>query len=37
MKQTKEHSKQRNTNKNKLMYQQIHKKETIQNIMNILI
>ena len=33
----KEHSKQNNTNKNKFIYQQVHKNETSQNIMNILI
>ena len=34
---TKEHSKQSNTNKIKFIYQQIHKKDTLQNISNILI
>ena len=34
---TKEHSKQSSTNKIKFIYQQIHKKETLQNITNILI
>ena len=37
MMRTKEHSKQSNTNKIKYIYQQIHKKETLQNITNILI
>ena len=37
MTRTKEHSKQSSTNKIKFIYQQVHKKETLQNITNILI
>ena len=36
MTRTKEHSKQSNTDKNKFIYQQVHKKEILQNITNIL-